>query len=302
VAAFGDDRRVQFMTGKSIFYQGTATLSRYIASTVRSIGISARTYDLLTGSPFQIMIVINMMPVIQYERRPNMIRLAPSAKPGAPAQRAPLLRVLHPTAMPEAGAPHPAMCVRLRDGALVELRDAIDSDQFRLRKMFFTLSDTTRYLYFCAGVPANEAWAERVAALGVAHGSGSYTMVAVADGGVVGVARFDRNGRGRELGRELGRDLGREAQAHEDDSGELAEIGILLTDAWQSRGLGREVLTRLHAEALRRRLGGFTATVLGENRRALRLLRRAYPHLHASLAYGQYELAMPFDLSTTPER
>ena len=166
--------------------------------------------------------------------------------------------------------PAPAT-VRLRDGAAVRLRDATPDDLPRLREMFFTLSDTTRYLYFCVGVPRTEAWAERVAALAVADGRASYAMVVEAAGQTVGVARFDR-----------------------DAAGQCAEIGILLADAWQSRGLGGEVVARLRAEALCRALAGFTGTILGENRRALRLLRRAFPHMRLTFSAGQYVATMPF--------
>ncbi len=164
---------------------------------------------------------------------------------------------------------------RLADGALVTLRDA-RADSERLREMFYTLSDTTRYLYFCAGVPKNAAWAEKVAQLGVARGAASYALVVEVAGALVGVARFDR------------------AQ-----EGASAEIGILLTDAWQSRGLGREVVARLRAEAERRALTGFTATVLGENRRALRLLRRVFPNMKVHWSFGQYTLEMPFEQERT---
>jgi acetyltransferase len=177
------------------------------------------------------------------------------------------------------GWPRRSTPVRLRDGATVRLRGATSADQGRLRAMFFTLSAATRYLYFCAGVPATEAWAERVAALGRSDGAGSYAMVVEADGAVVGVARFDRD-------------------THRDS----AEIGILLTDAWQSRGVGTEVVAQLRAEAHRRALSGFTATVLGENRRAMRLLRRAFPEMRATLAYGQYEVVMPFAAAAVERR
>ncbi|HEU0025872.1 MAG TPA: GNAT family N-acetyltransferase [Ktedonobacterales bacterium] len=164
----------------------------------------------------------------------------------------------------------PATEARLADGAQVTLRDA-RADAPRLRALFYTLSDTTRYLYFCAGVPQNDAWAEKVAQLGVADGCASYALVAEVAGSLVGVARFDRAA----------------------DSSR-AEIGILLTDAWQSRGLGREVVARLRAEATRRALTGFTATVLGDNRRAMRLLRRAFPTMQATWSYGQFTLDLPF--------
>jgi acetyltransferase len=170
----------------------------------------------------------------------------------------------------------PSTQVRLRDGTLVALRDATIADVPRLRELFYTLSATTRYLFFCLGAPSNEIWAERVAALAIVDGVGAYAMIAEVEGTVVGVARFDRNVRSGSAG------------------SDTAEIGILLTDAWQSRGLGREVVARLRCEALRCGFAGFTATVLGENQRALRLLRRIFPGLRGSIAYGQYTLDLPF--------
>jgi RimJ/RimL family protein N-acetyltransferase len=181
------------------------------------------------------------------------------------------------TARP-AGCPPVEIRVRLADGATVRLRDATPADAARLRAMFFTLSESTRYLYFCAGVPATDAFAAQVAKLGLADGFGTYAMVVEAGGTVVGVARFDRN-----------------------TETNFAEIGILLTDAWQSRGVGRAVVARLREEADCRALAGFTATVLGENRRAMRLLRGAFPNLRAAFAYGQYELTMSFAASTATQ-
>lgn len=191
------------------------------------------------------------------------------------------LETAAPVALPGDGwlAKMAATDVRLADGALVTLRDACDAcgDVPRLRELFYTLSDATRYHYFCAGVPKNAVWAERVAQLGTADGYASYALVAEAAGTLVGVARFDRAVQGSR-----------------------AEIGILLTDAWQSRGLGREVVARLRAAATRRAFTGFTALVLGENRRALRLLRRAFPSMRATWSSGQYTLDMPFECASTP--
>jgi RimJ/RimL family protein N-acetyltransferase len=185
---------------------------------------------------------------------------------------------------PFARTARPAECppvecrVRLADGATVRLRDATPADAARLRAMFYTLSEFTRYLYFCAGVPATDAFAAQVAKLGIADRPGTYAMVVEAGGMIVGVARFDR-----------------------DAQTDFAEIGILLTDAWQSRGVGRVVVARLREAAGCRMLAGFTATVLGENRRAMRLLRGAFPNLRAAFSYGQYELTMPFAASAVAQ-
>ena len=162
--------------------------------------------------------------------------------------------------------------VMLADGAIVWMRDAQCDDWEALRQMYLGLTDRTRYLYFCAGVPANDAWAERFATLGQADGQVSYALVATVDDTVVGLARFDRGA-----------------------DGQSAEIGLLLADEWQSRGLGRIVLNRLTDEARRRAIGVFTGHALWENRRILRLVRSAFPHMNLECSQGDCELIMYFD-------
>src|SRR5262245_30813534 len=162
--------------------------------------------------------------------------------------------------------------VVLGDGATVGMREAQDEDWEALRRMYLGLTDRTRYLYFCAGVPATETWAERFAALGQADGQVSYALVATVADAVVGLARFDRGA-----------------------DGQSAEIGLLLADEWQSRGLGRLVLNRLTSEARRRAIGVFTGHALWENRRILRLVRSAFPHLDLACSQGDCEIIMSFD-------
>lgn len=162
--------------------------------------------------------------------------------------------------------------VRLVDGATVRLRPAGPGDRARLWQMFFVLSERTRYLYFMAGVPAIEKFAERVAVLGDVDGQAAYALVAEANDSVIGVARFDRG-----------------------PDGSTAEVGILLTDAWQSRGLGRHVLDRLAAEARERAVCTLTAHVLWENTRMLRLARRAFPGVRMDCGWGECELVMPLE-------
>jgi RimJ/RimL family protein N-acetyltransferase len=162
--------------------------------------------------------------------------------------------------------------VILADGGSVWMRDVQCDDWEALRQLYLGLTDRTRYLYFCAGVPANEAWAERFAALGQVDGQVSYALVATVDDAVVGLARFDRGA-----------------------DGQSAEIGLLLADEWQSRGLGRIVLNRLTDEARRRAIGVFTGHALWENRRILRLVRSAFPHMSLECSQGDCELIMYFD-------
>jgi RimJ/RimL family protein N-acetyltransferase len=58
---------------------------------------------------------------------------------------------------------------------------------------------------------------------------------------------------------------------------DLAEVAVTVVDQWQRRGVGIELMLALRERALRAGIGRFTATVLRENRGALRLARRLGP-------------------------
>jgi RimJ/RimL family protein N-acetyltransferase len=168
--------------------------------------------------------------------------------------------------------------VRLSDGARVHLRASRmnSQDDAAFRRLFFTLSDTTRYLYFCAGIPANEQWAERFASLGHTDGDRSYVLVAEVDDELVGFARFSQG-------------------PHADPQEHAADMGIVLTDAWQGRGLGGHMLYRLTAEAQAREVTTLSTVVLWENRRMLRLAQRIFPDMRTTYANGSCELSIDLE-------
>ena len=172
-------------------------------------------------------------------------------------------------------ARHNARRVRLPDGATVLLRSASDSDQDdeALRRLYFTLSDTTRYLYFCAGVPATPLWAERFVSLGHADGERSCVLVAEVDGELIGFARFSQG-------------------PHPAPDDHSADMGIILTDAWQGRRLGAHMICRIATEALARGVTTFTTVVLWENRRMLRLAKRMFPDMRITYESGTCEISV----------
>lgn len=167
------------------------------------------------------------------------------------------------------------LVVRLENGADVKVRAVRDEpqDDAPLRALFLSFSDTTRYLYFLDGVPANDAWAERFVTLSRLDGRRSAAVVAEVDGGLVGFACFRQH-----------------PQANLDDG--AAEIGIVLTDAWQGRGLGGHLLTWLAREALRRGMTTLVAETLADNRRMLRLARRTFPDVRMDFASGSCTLTV----------
>jgi RimJ/RimL family protein N-acetyltransferase len=170
------------------------------------------------------------------------------------------------------------LAVRLADGASVTVRAVGDEpqDDDALRNLFFSFSDTTRYRYFLAGVPPNEVWAERFVALSSLDGRRSAAVVAEVDGRLVGFACFRQH-----------------PQADPDD--DMAEVGIVLTDAWQGRGLGGHLLTWLAREAVRREVSTLVAETLADNQRMLRLARRIFPNVGVACASGSCTLTIDLD-------
>ncbi len=173
------------------------------------------------------------------------------------------------------GGAHETQTVWLPDGARVRLRAASESgqDDDALRRLYFSLSDTTRYMYFCAGVPATALWAERFVSLGHRDGERSYVLVAEVDGEVIGFARFSQG-------------------PHAEPGERTADLGVILTDAWQGRRLGGHMVCRLAAEAQARGVTTFTTVVLWENRRMLRLARRMFPDMRITYESGTCEVTV----------
>ncbi len=176
------------------------------------------------------------------------------------------------------GAVRDARSVRLADGASVRLRSVSSTgqDDAAFQRLFYTLSDTTRYLYFCAGIPATALWAERFGSLSRTDGERSYVLVAEVGDELVGFARFSQTPG---------------AEPHES----AADMGVLLTDSWQGRRLGGYMLCRLATEALARGLTTLTAVTMWENRRMLRLARRVFPDVRIAFASGTCELTIDLE-------
>jgi GNAT superfamily N-acetyltransferase len=76
-------------------------------------------------------------------------------------------------------------------------------------------------------------------------------------------------------------------EAHE------AEMAIVVEDRWQSRGIGRLLLSRLADEAGQRGIEFFTGTVLGENRDALRFFSSVLSKVKFEIKNGMYNLRLP---------
>jgi GNAT superfamily N-acetyltransferase len=65
------------------------------------------------------------------------------------------------------------------------------------------------------------------------------------------------------------------------------ELGVLVEDRWQRRGVGTALVDRLVASARARGIDQLVANVLGEDRFVLEVLRRIGP-IEATLEWGVY--------------
>ncbi len=141
----------------------------------------------------------------------------------------------------------PIRCV-LPNGAAVLIRAVRPGDAARLDLLFYRLSSESIYSYFFLPLPRQPHWAARLSEIARADGVNHGALVALADEEIVGVTRYDRI------------------------ASEEAEFALLIEDAWQQRGLGKRLLEQLIKEAHRHGVVTFRASILGENRRALRLV------------------------------
>ena len=150
----------------------------------------------------------------------------------------------------------------------VSLAQLERSDGEALRRLFFRLSPETVYRRFHSPIVRPEqARPERL--LDIDHHDRE-AVVAVVDGEIVGVARYAR-----------WRDT------------DKADLAVVVADDWQRQGVATRMLSGLADLALAAGIETFTATVQGDNQRALGLLRRFRPFQQATCSQGECELVLP---------
>ncbi len=167
----------------------------------------------------------------------------------------------------------------LRDGAAVFVRAIRPDDAARLAAFHAGLSrETLVQRYFQQVPPLSPAQAAQLAGVDYAD-----RMALVAIGGpgpdapnapIVAVARYDRAG------------------------ADQAEVGFVVADAWQGRGIGSALFHRLAAYARAQGIRTFVALTMTSNTRVLGLLRRSgYPCI-ALVASVEVELRL--DIAAAP--
>src|SRR3954453_14671428 len=135
----------------------------------------------------------------------------------------------------------------------VATRPVQPDDEARFLRLWPRLSPETRYRRFHS--PVHRLPMSLVHHLVQVDHDGREAVVPLVGGEVVGVARYDRS--------------------PTDPSS--AEFAIVVEDAWQNVGLGRQLLGELSRLAARRGVRELTATVQADNDRMVHLIRRAVP-------------------------
>jgi GNAT superfamily N-acetyltransferase len=169
-------------------------------------------------------------------------------------------------AEPVREGPRQAHGQELRIGTEVSIRVATPSDGEKLRGMFSRTSSETIYRRFHLPYPEVPEWMN---ALMLSADHHKEALVAVTEEKVVGHAMYVRLG-----------------------EGSVAEIAIIVEDGWQSKGVGKSLLSEL---ARRARLWGvatFTGEVLATNRPMLGLAAK-FTGTDYAMADGVCHIRMP---------
>jgi acetyltransferase len=148
------------------------------------------------------------------------------------------------------------------------VRPVSPEDEEGLRRMLSRLSQKSVHMRFHAPLPRAPEWA--VAMFANSDRRYGESVVAVADGEIVGHAMYAREG--------------------ENDT---AEFAIVVEDRCQDRGIGKQLLSSLAEKAGREGVRSFTGSVLGENRRMFGLVRSVFERVGYAMEDGAYAVSVP---------
>ena len=138
-------------------------------------------------------------------------------------------------------------------GGTVEIRAASAADREAIKSFVMGLSPRARFLRFFSPVsPPSSGVLRRMSGAGL----GTDALVATENGVIIGHAMA--------------------AEVAGPDGCRVADIGLVVTDRWQSRGVGSQMLSEVIALAAARGVGGLVMEVLPENRRMLAMISRRW--------------------------
>lgn len=152
------------------------------------------------------------------------------------------------------------------------IRPAGPADVAALGEFFAGLSAQSLYLRFFAPVTLTRGLLDLLSG-GPAHVD---AVIAVADGVIVGHAMAaDRAGSGGRRG------------------ALVTDIGVVVADAWQGRGVGSALMIALVARARQREVTSLEMDVLHGNKKALALITGHWPSAVIDRAWGSLSISIP---------
>lgn len=172
----------------------------------------------------------------------------------------------------------------LDDATPVVFRAIAPADAPALERLFYRLSPTSVYLRFFA--PLARPTQAMLMRLSNVDYTDRLALVAVIDGEIVGVARYDR--------------LAAIAPAGLNVDPAEAEAAVLVEDRWQGKGIATRLLWRLSAAAAARGVTTFTGSILAENRAMVGLLHVMGEAVEMRLAGTEYEVRLRLARLTEP--
>jgi GNAT superfamily N-acetyltransferase len=167
--------------------------------------------------------------------------------------------------------------LHLSDGSTLQLRRLEPEDGALLVRLFYRLSPESVYKRFLSPIP--DPFRPQMQRLLEIDHLDREALAAISCGEVVGVVRYVRDA----------------------EHPEVAEIAIVVEDGWQHKGVGRLLVRRLAAVARRRGISAFHATMLGDNRPAMRLLRGLSAAARFRWSTGELEADVPLRTSPSPQ-
>ena len=181
--------------------------------------------------------------------------------------------------------------VLLSDGRTARLRPIRPDDGPALRSFGQKLSRETVYFRFFA--PRRAISDEEISHFVTVDYRERLALVALVDGELVAVARYDR------VPAPLRGDLPTGTSSGPDQGGGEAEVAFVVRDDHQGRGLGTVLLEHLASAAVARGIGRFVADVLPDNHRMIGVFRSAGFGEHVLLDSGVIQVTL--ELAAQPE-
>jgi GNAT superfamily N-acetyltransferase len=155
-----------------------------------------------------------------------------------------------------------------RDVRAVSIRVATPDDEENLCRMFTRLSSKSIYRRF--HLPYRRVPEQMLNLMLDVDHHHKESLLAVAEEEIVGHAMYVKLA----------------------DSGD-AEVAFVVEDEWQSKGLGKLLLSEIAEKARRRDVEAFTGQMLGENRRVLGLLNAVFAEVEYVISDGLYHFRVP---------